>query len=76
LTREKLQTAFHKAAVEGSANIIDFFFRSLKAAGNTNIIKIMLLHNKSYGETAWHAAARRGHIKTLGKLWIGVENCK
>jgi hypothetical protein len=68
-TREKLQSALQQAAEKGNTKIIDFFFGSLKATGNTNTIKKLLLHNKRYAKTVWEVAARKGHIKTLETLW-------
>ena len=61
-TREKLQTALEQAAEKGSTNTIDFFFGSLKANGNTNIIKKMLLNKKNYAKPV-------AGKKTLQPLW-------
>jgi ankyrin repeat protein len=70
LTREKLETVLRLLAAEGSARIIEFLFIRLKASGNSDTIKKLLLHKNSYGDTAWHRAAMSGNVKTLETLWL------
>jgi len=76
LTREKLQTALFVAAAKGSTNIINFFFGSLKATGNTKTIKKILL-NKVSGKITSYVPARRGHLKRLAlRMWGREEKVK
>ena len=70
LTRAELGTVLRKAAAEGNAHITDFIFSSLKATGKSDTIKKLMLRIDSYGETSWHLAAKRGHIKTSETLWF------
>ena len=70
LTRTELGTISCMAAEEGNAHITDFIFRSLKATGKSDTIKKLMLRIDSYGETSWHLAAKRGHIKTSETLWF------
>jgi len=71
LTRAELRRMFHQAAKEGNFHIIGFLLDSLTAACRTwgkfeieNVIKDLLLHRNSDGETVWHLAAQGDHINT------------
>jgi ankyrin repeat protein len=68
-TRGKLKTILHQAVKEGNAHIINFFFSSLKAAGHSDTVNKLLLHQDIYTGNALHVAASSGHIKTLETLW-------
>jgi hypothetical protein len=69
LTREKLWAVLCEAAREGSANIIDFIFSSLKATGKSDTINKLLLQKDKFVKSAWHEAANFNQVKTLDALW-------
>jgi hypothetical protein len=59
----------HRAALEGNADIIKFLLDSVRAGGNKDTARRLLLGKGELKRTAWYMAAVRGELDVLEKIW-------